>query len=170
LSVGCATVPEATTDRDRPATKADEGEYVTVDFDRLSAFPFALPPNDPDPATPPAHPYSVASQIPAEIKALDGQKVRMTGYMASPRMEGSLVVEFTLQRQSPPGRSFEPMPYLPDPPRMNEQVLVRLAAGVKRTVGAPISCTGTLHVRGMYRGSFLVGIYQLDDARVQDAK
>jgi len=170
VSAGCVTAPTATMDRVQPATKEAAEEYVAVDFDLLSSFPFALPPNDPDPATPPARPYSVANQIPAAIKALDGQKVELTGYMVSPRMEGNFAVEFTLEGRSPPGTGFAPMPYLPDPPRMNEQVLVRLAAGEKRTVGTPITCRGTLHVRGMYQSGFLVGIYQLDGATVQDAK
>jgi hypothetical protein len=170
LMFGCAAAPDTTIDPSHVATGPAVDGYAALDFDLLSSFPFVLPPNDSAPPPPGARPYSVAEQMPAEIKKLDGQKVRLTGYMQAPRLEQGLVVEFKLARNPSPYSGFEPMPYLPDPPRMNEQVLVQLATGVKPTKDTPISCYGTLHVRGMYQSGFLVSIYQLAADQVLDAK
>jgi len=170
LLAGCASISEITIEPSHLTTAPAVDGYVALDFDLLSSFPFVMPPSDSAPPPPGARPYSVADQIPAEIKKLDGQKVRLTGYMQSPRLELGRVVEFKLSRKVSPYSGFEPMPYLPDPPRMNEQVLVQLSAGIKSVEGTPITCLGTLHVRGMYQSGYLVSIYQLAADQVLDAK
>ena len=142
------------------APKADG--YQAVGFDRLASYTFTPP--DYDPTVPNAKPPSGADQIPAAIKALDQQKVAVTGYMLPTKMDKGLVVEFLLVKD-PMMCCYGVMP------KINEWVVVKMTgAGVKPLMDVPITFEGRLKVGEMYENGYLTGIYLLEGERMGETK
>jgi hypothetical protein len=136
--------------------------YERVGFDRLASYTFTPP--DADPAKPEAPPPSGANQIPAKIKALDQQKVAVTGFMLPVKMDGGLVKEFLLVKD-PMLCCYGVMP------KINEWVVVRMVgSGVKPLMDIPITFEGKLHVGEMYDNGYLTGLYLLDGDRQAETK
>ncbi len=144
------------------AEAAKVNDYERVGFDRLASFTFTPP--EADPAKPDAPPPSGASQIPEKVKALDLQKVAVTGFMLPVKMEGSLVKEFLLVKD-PMMCCYGVMP------KLNEWIVVKMVgAGVKPLMDTPITFEGKLHVGEMYENGYLTGLYLLDGDRQTDTK
>ena len=140
----------------------DVAAYEKVGFDRLASYTFTPP--DADPAKPDQPPPSGASQIPEKIKALDQQKVAVTGFMLPVKMEGSLVKEFLLVKD-PMMCCYGVMP------KLNEWIVVKMTGGgVKPLMDIPITFEGKLHVGEMYENGYLTGLYLLDGDRQADTK
>lgn len=136
--------------------------YERVGFDRLASYTFTPP--DADPAKPEAPPPSGANQIPATIKALDQQKVAVTGFMLPVKMDGGLVKEFLLVKD-PMLCCYGVMP------KINEWVVVKMVgSGVKPLMDIPITFEGKLHVGEMYDNGYLTGLYLLDGDRQTETK
>jgi hypothetical protein len=136
--------------------------YQKVGFDRLASYTFTPP--DADPATPNATPPSGAKQIPDKIKALDQQKVAVTGFMLPVKMDGGLVKEFLLVKD-PMMCCYGVMP------RLNEWVVVKMVGtGVKPMMDIPITFEGKLRVGEMYENGYLTGLYLLEGDRQADGK
>lgn len=137
-------------------TAAAPDGYFRAGFDVLGSFPFNPPEADPaaKPGTPPP---SAANQIPAAIKALDGKKVIVTGYMLPLKMDkGGLVTEFLLV-SSPQACCYGVTP------QINEFIVVKMAkAGVKSLMDTPVEFYGTLAVREVFEEGYLSNIYTLD--------
>lgn len=141
---------------------AEAPAYEKVGFDRLASFTFTPP--ESDPAKPDALPPSGAAQIPEKIKALDQQKVAVTGFMLPVKMEGSLVKEFLLVKD-PMMCCYGVMP------KLNEWIVVKMTGGgVKPLMDIPITFEGKLHVGEMYENGYLTGLYLLDGDRQADTK
>lgn len=138
--------------------------YVQLGFDRLGAFLFTPPDYDPA-ATPNKTPPSVDGQIPKAIKALDGRKVMVTGFMVPVHTEGAYVVECMLVR-SPMVCCYGIVP------NVNEWVIVKMKAGANMPplMDVPLSIYGTLHVHGQYENGYLTGIYFLEGERMEQTK
>ena len=130
--------------------------YLGVGFEKLAAFDFALTdalvkgaPADGAPSAP------SPSQIPEDIRKLDGQRVGIRGFLLPVKMDDGLAVEFLLMRD----RSFC---CYGAPPKINQWITVRLPGrGVKPVMDQVITVYGTLHVAEMRENGFLVGIYAL---------
>lgn len=138
------------------------GDYTTVGFDRLASYTFTPP--DYDPAAANAQSHSGADQIPAAIKALDQQKVAVTGYMLPTKMEGGLVKEFLLVKD-PMMCCYGVMP------KVNEWVVVKMTgAGVKPLMDVPVTFDGKLRVGEMYEDGYLTGVYLLEGDRMAAKK
>lgn len=137
-------------------------EYEVVGFDRLASFAFTAPEfNNADPK---ALPPSGADQIPAKIKALDQQKVAVTGYMLPVRMEAGLVKELLLVKD-PMMCCYGVMP------KINEWVVVKMiGAGVKPLMDVPITFEGKLRVGEMYENGYLTGVYLLEGEKLVGVK
>jgi hypothetical protein len=137
-------------------------EYEVVGFDRLASFAFTAPEfNNADPK---AQPPSGADQIPAKIKALNQQKVAVTGYMLPVRMEGGLVKELLLVKD-PMMCCYGVMP------KINEWVVVKMiGAGVKPLMDVPITFEGKLRVGEMYENGYLTGVYLLEGEKLVGVK
>ncbi|MDB6165541.1 MAG: hypothetical protein JWQ83_681 [Lacunisphaera sp.] len=144
------------------AADAAKPDYETVGFDRLASYTFTPP--DYDPTVPNAKPPSGADQIPAKIKALDQQKVAVTGYMLPTKMEGGLVKEFLLVKD-PMMCCYGVMP------KINEWVVVKMVGtGVKPLMDIPITFDGRLRVGEMYENGYLTGVYLLEGDRMAATK
>jgi hypothetical protein len=141
---------------------ADVSPYEKVGFDRLASFTFT--PAETDSAKPDVPPPSGANQIPDKIKALDQQKVAVTGFMLPVKMEGGLVKEFLLVKD-PMMCCYGVMP------KLNEWVVVKMVgSGVKALMDIPITFEGRLRVGEMYENGYLTGLYLLEGDRQADTK
>lgn len=136
--------------------------YVKADFDLLAGFKVTPPPFDPN-AKPGSDGPSLGSQIPDAIRALDGRKAVVTGFMLPIKMEGGRVTELLLMRT-------QMMCCYGVVPQINEWVLVRMAKGVHQLMDVPVSFGGQLHVKELYENGFLTAIYVLDGEKLLPAK
>ena len=137
--------------------QADEkdGEFIRLGFDKLSAFDYEV--------------YEVYSEtnagrnllksdnvIPPQIKAYDGKRVTVSGFVMPLRTRNRLVTEFLLLRDQGTccfGRAA----------KMNHYVRVKLKGdGFYPGSPAPYKVSGTLRVGETYVGSYLTGIYSMD--------
>ena len=135
--------------------------YEKVGFDRLAAFTFTPPEQE---AGPSAQTAQMPDQIPEKVKALNDQKVAVTGFMLPVKMDGGLVKEFLLVKD-PMMCCYGVMP------RINEWIVVRMTgAGVKPLMDVPITFEGKLKVGEMYENGYLTGIYLLEGEKMGDAK
>ena len=146
----------------RAAEPAKADGYQNVGFDKLASYTFTPP--EADSTTPDAKPPSGAAQIPDRIKALDQQKVAVTGYMLPTKMEGGLVKEFLLVKD-PMMCCYGVMP------KINEWVVVKMVgAGVKPLMDIPITFDGKLRVGEMYENGYLTGVYLLEGDKMAATK
>ena len=96
--------------------KAGAGPVAELSFAQLASFVY----RPPDPYA--ENPVPTKEQIPAPIRALDGRRVSLEGYMVPIRTRGNRVETFSLSRFIG-GCCFGRLP------RMNESVEVSLAPG-----------------------------------------
>jgi hypothetical protein len=144
------------------ADPAKADGYEVVGFDRLASYTFTPP--ETDAANPSAPPPSGANQIPDKIKALDQQKVAVTGFMLPVKMDGGLVKEFLLVKD-PMMCCYGVMP------KLNEWVVVKMVGkGVKALMDIPITFEGKLRVGEMYENGYLTGVYLLEGDKMADVK
>ena len=131
-----------------------EGGFVRPGFDKLSAFKYEL--------------YEVYSEtnagramlrsndtIPPEIKAYDGKRVRVTGYVLPMRTRRGVVTEFLLLRDQGTccfGAQAQ----------INHFIRVSYPAGIKPGDPVPWKVSGTIRVGETYVQGYLTGIFQLD--------
>lgn len=135
--------------------------YLKIGFDRITGYPFNPAPYDPD--HPNATPPSAAAQIPDRVKQLDGKKAMVTGFMLPVKTDKGLVTEFLLLRD-PMMCCYGVMP------QINEWIMVRMPNGVQALQDVPLSFLGTFHVKEIYDGGYLSGIYSLDAEKMVAAK
>lgn len=125
-------------------------------FDVLSSFPFRPPPHDPK--TPDGESELGMEQVPDEVRALDGRRVAITGFMLPIRVREGHVTEFLLMRD-------QSMCCFGTIPAMNDWIVVKAAGrGMRPLMDVPITIGGTLKVRGRFENSYLIGIYHIEDA------
>lgn len=126
----------STEDVDLSKAPVNEGEFKKLTFAKLAGFeywPYPADTNDPN--------ASLPSEIPAEIKALDGAKVVVGGYMVPIEIRSGKVRSFLLVRNQL--ACCFGMPSSP-----NEWIDVRMAADkvTKYIADVPIAVKGTLEV------------------------
>ena len=127
-----------------------------MSFEQLASFDFTPPPEGAA-----IKPGSVA-QIPSKVQALDGKRVRLTGFMLPTKVERGLVREFLLLRN--------PMSCCYGiPPQPNEWVVVKMKGdGTAPIMDRPLNFYGTLHVGELYDGNTFAGLYRLDGERMSE--
>jgi hypothetical protein len=146
-----AAAPAAPAEAKRPKP----GAYPRVGFDRLTAFEYPMPGPRP-PGTPAPEP----GRIPPDIRALDGRRLGVTGYMLPIRMEGELVREFALL-SNPLACCYGQVP------RANEWIIVTMTGpAVPAIQHVPLTFEGTLHVGEIYENGIFNGLYRLDGERL----
>jgi hypothetical protein len=163
LSFSCALVTASIAVAAEAASKPSvENGYAPAGFELLAAFPFNPPEPDPD-AKPGTPPPSAAKQIPPAVKALDGRKVIVRGYMLPTKMEKGLVTEFLLMNSAAAccyGAT----------PRINEFIVVKMVkGGVKSLMDVSVEFHGTLSVKEVFEEGFLSHIYALDAEKMGKA-
>ena len=154
---------QAADDLGLPVPESDNG-YLRLGFDKLAAYKFIPPAYDPA-ADPKAPPRGGDEQIPAGVKAWNGKKAIVTGFMLPVKMDGGLVTEFLLVKD-PMLCCYGVMP------NMNEWVVVRMnkGAGVKPLMDVPISFYGELKVGAMYENGYMTGVYLLEGEKMGEVK
>jgi hypothetical protein len=157
---GAGAGPEsAPTEPLRIPSELVEG-HLRVGFNVLGGFPFELTKAEAAAAASPEAVAEILARVPAEIRALDGRKVLVTGFMLPMQLEGPLTTEFLLVATS------MLCCYGVVPP-MNQWIVVKMVrGGVKPQQDVPLSFFGTLRVQPRYDSGALSAIYQLEGERM----
>lgn len=151
--------PAATVPTPAPAeTKSNE---LSVGFDKLSAFKYEVPDENPD------SPFSKGkdpdTQIPDSVKEISGKRVSLKGFMLPLKVEQGLVTELLIMRD-------QSMCCFGTVPKINEWVSVKMTGkGVKPVMDQAITMVGTLKIGAIRENGYLVGIYQMDGERMDGA-
>lgn len=157
-----AAAPSAAKPVSEPAANIAAGatEGVTVvGFDKLSAFKYEVPDDAASGATapPPADPDL---QIPENVKAFNGKRISLRGFMLPLKVEQGLVTELLIMRD-------QSMCCYGSVPRINEWVSVRMTSkGVKPVMDQAVTLQGTLKVGAIRENGYLVGIYQMEGEKM----
>ena len=133
--------------------------FASVGFDVLATFKYEVPEDAPASKTntPAADPDT---QIPANVKAFNGKKVAVKGFMLPLKVEGGLVTELLLMRD-------QSMCCFGTVPKINEWIAVKMGtAGIKPVMDQAVTLYGTIKVGAMRENGYLVGIYQMDGDKV----
>ena len=148
-----------------PAEKVSEvaaadGEFLTVGFDTLAGFNYAMPDeSNVTTNTPPGEPLA-PNQIPADIQALNAKRVALKGFMLPLKVEGGLITELLVMRD-------QSMCCFGTVPKINEWVSVKMIGkGVKPVMDQAVTLYGALKVGEMYESGYLVGIYAMDGEKM----
>ena len=128
-------------------------DHEDVSFDRLSSYAyevFELKKGE-----------QPKEQIPASVKALDGKKVAVKGFMLPYRNVGEGVTEFILLRN-------QGLCCFGTVPRMNEWIHVKMAPGkgAPYAIDLPITVFGTLAVGEEYEKNVLMSLYRMESTAV----
>ncbi|MFO1457821.1 MAG: DUF3299 domain-containing protein [Verrucomicrobiota bacterium] len=149
----------------KPAPKPESAALVTtgadgvtaVGFDKLSGFKYEVPEESPGSAPALANPDS---QIPETVKAFNGKRVALKGFMLPLKVEQGLVTELLIMRD-------QSMCCYGSVPKINEWVSVKMTSkGVKPVMDQAITMQGTLKVGAIRENGYLVGIYQMDGEKM----
>lgn len=161
LAVGQTTgvKPDATATPGEPQL---ENGYLKLGFEQLASYTFNPPPFDPA-ADPKAVPPTGEEQIPPAIKAWNGKKAVITGYMVPVKMEKGLVTELLLMRNTM-ACCFGTVPNL------NEWVVVRMKKGVAPLMDVPVAFFGQLKVGAMFENGYMTGLYELDGEKMGEVQ
>jgi hypothetical protein len=131
--------------------------YTTTSFTRLAGYSFPII-NEEDPKKVAAL-YN--AQIPEDVKALDGKKTVISGFMLPVKVNKGVVTELLLMKDQMSccyGAT----------PSLNDFVIVRMPDGKgKLVVDTPIFIYGTLKVGAVLENDFLAGVYQLDGDKME---
>lgn len=140
-----------------PAPEVENG-YLKLGFEQLASYNFT-PPNFDPLAAPNIKPPTGDDQIPAAVKAWNGKKAIVTGYMVPVKMEKGLVTEFLLMRNTM-ACCFGGVP------NMNEWVIVKMKKGVQPLMDIPVSFYGVLKVGAMFENGYMTGLYELEGEKM----
>ena len=131
---------------------AKVGDYEPVGFDKLAGFAYVVP--EYAGANKPILPNT--NQIPASVKAFNGQSVALKGFMLPLKVEAGKVTELLLMRDQSTC-CFGAVP------KINEFVTVKMVGGgTKAVMDQAVTLYGKLKVGEFMENGFLLGIYQLD--------
>ncbi len=153
--------PGAAASKPSVAAKAAEtdGEFAVVGFDKLSTFKYEVP-DDVVTNAPAADLKDPDQQIPATVKAYNGKRVSLKGFMLPLKVEGGLVTELLIMRD-------QSMCCYGAVPKINEWVSVKMTSkGVKPVMDQAVTLSGTLKVGAIRENGYLVGIYQMDGEKM----
>jgi len=98
--------------------------------------------------------------IPPGVKAYDGARVSITGFVLPLRIRTQRVTEFLLLRDQG-ACCFGPQA------QINHFIRVKFPSGLRHEGASPWTVTGTLHVGETYVQGYLTGIYYLDAEAVK---
>jgi hypothetical protein len=135
--------------------------YRNISFSTLAGFDFELTPAMGNATADPADIAALAAaQIPPGVRALDGNKVVLEGFLLPVTMNNGLAVEFLLMRN-------QSMCCYGVPPKINEWITVQASGhGVKPVMDQPIAVAGVLRVAPILENGSLSGIYRLDADKI----
>lgn len=135
-------------------TVGEGRQYLTVGFDYLSGFEYAMPDESTTNKTTVAE--TPKDQIPKPVRSLNNQKVALKGFMLPLKVEGGLITELLVMRD-------QSMCCYGSVPKINEWVSVKMTSkGVKPIMDQAVTIYGTLKVGEIRENGYLVGIYEMD--------
>jgi len=129
-----------------------------VGWETLAGFAYAAPTYEAD-QDEAAIVAEADRQIPADVKALDGRDLTVTGFMLPVKMEGGKVVEFLLV-SDPMVCCYGAIP------KLNEWVSVRLAEGMDPVMDVPLAFGGAFKVGPVLEDGYLTAIYEMSGAKL----
>jgi hypothetical protein len=133
--------------------------YRNVDFQLLAAYPFNAPN---DKLTAPGAIAEVEKQIPASIKALEGKKVMIRGFLVPIKDVQGRSTEFLIVRDQPTC-CYSGMTAI------TEFVSVKVPGkGVPSIIDQPVIVQGTLHVGAVMESGYVLGVYTMDGEKLAD--
>lgn len=99
-------------------------------------------------------------QVPAKVRAFDGQRVLLTGYMLPLTMTGGRSFKFVLMKD------VNTCCYGATP-SMNDYITVTMKPGAGAAVSqdVPVQVTGTLRIKQVYDSGYVVSLYTLEGER-----
>jgi hypothetical protein len=149
-----AAAPVATPGLPTPGGKKD---VTPIGFDKLAGFPYVAP--EYTGTNPP--PLPDTNQIPSAVRAFDGQKVALKGFMLPLKVQEGKVTELILLRD-------QSMCCFGGVPKLNEFVTVKMTGGgTKAVMDQAVTLVGKLKVGEFTENGYLLGIYQMDGERVE---
>ena len=153
---GTLTPPAITAEGPKIEKPVKSGDYLAVGFDKLGAFPIQTRWEMTDPVRIKGT-QIMKNEVPPSIKALDGEKVAVQGFMMPVKLENGLVKEFFLMKNQASCCYGIPM-------QANEMLTVHMTgAAVKCTMDQPLTVCGKLHVSETHNeNGSLNSIYRLD--------
>lgn len=141
------------------APDARDGNFVLLSFEKLSAFDYFVT-EFPSLLDPDRIVLRSTNSIPPQIKAYNGRRVSVRGFVRPLRTQNRLVTEFLLLRDQ--GTCC-----FGSRAQMNHFVRVKLkAGGFSPGLPVPYKASGTLQVGEAYVGEFLTAIYTMDAEKV----
>ena len=144
------------------ATLQPTSEFVSVGFDKLSAFNFDVSDEILQSGTTNAAAVAekTAAQIPKAVRDYDQKRISLKGFMLPLKVEAGKVTEMLIMRD-------QSMCCYGAVPKINEWVSVKMVgSGVKPIMDQAITLYGKLFVGEMRENGYLVGIYRIDGERV----
>jgi len=144
------------------AAPAVENGYLKLGFDQLASYAFTPPPFDPS-ADPKATPPSGEEQIPASVKAWNGKKAVVTGFMVPVKMEKGLVTELLLMRNTM-ACCYGSVP------NMNEWVVIKMKNGIQPLMDVPVAIYGSIKVGAMFENGYMTGLYEVTGEKMAEVK
>lgn len=142
------------------------GDYCELPFMVLAGYPYPtniyVPSGPDDPNTAEAQKHQ-DREIPAGVKAIDGMKVAVKGYMMPIDFENGGTNEFILTR-------VIPSCFYCQPPQLNDWVEVKMKGG-KRVPYFPDSAIvvyGTIDVGEVQEDGFVIGLYRMEVEKVEE--
>ena len=139
-----------------------ENGYLKLGFEQLASYAFTPPAFDPT-ADATAKPPTGEEQIPVGVKAWNGKKAVITGFMVPVKMDKGLVTELLLMRNTM-ACCYGSVP------NMNEWVVVKMKNGVQPLMDVPISIFGSIKVGAMFENGYMTGLYELEGEKLGEVK
>jgi hypothetical protein len=133
------------------------GGYLSVGFDRLASFDYAA---SDAPVTNITTKVDAADKfIPNEIKALNGKKVVISGFMLPLEVHGETATEFLILRN-------QSSCCFGTAPKLNEFVMVKVPKGVNCIMDQVVNIAGVLHIGTTRENGYITQIYQMDGDKI----
>jgi hypothetical protein len=151
-------VPITLTSTNSSLSETKDG-YLQTGFDQLSGF-LARVVYEAANSNSMAFEPRLATPLPDSIKALDGKKVSVPGFMLPLKVQEGRVTEFILLKN-------QMMCCYGRPPVVNEWIHVKISIGVKPAMDQTITIFGTLHVSEYKENAQLLGLYRLDGDKME---
>lgn len=141
-----------------PAPVPVEGEALSVTFDQLASFEYAMP-EEPMVDSPALIPGG-SEQVPVEIKAYDQKVLGVKGFMLPLKVQNGLVTELLLMRD-------QSMCCYGVVPKITEWISVKMVGkGVKPIMDQPVTLFGRFQVGEVRENGYLVCLYRMEADRM----
>jgi len=158
-AIDAATSSTAAKTEPTQVTMVGGKEYRNMDFQWLASYPFEAPN---DKITNDTQVAQVEKQIPAPIKALDGKRVMIRGFMVPVKDIQGHTSEFLVVRDQPTC-CYSGMTTI------TEFVSVKVPGlGVESVLDQPITVQGKLHVGAMLESGYVMGVYRMEGEKLVD--